>query len=112
MFSFSDKVCSILNLLFFLPFLASYSSFPMESSGSAYNSYSSGYSSRYGSGGGYSSGGYSSGGFSSGSGLGGFSGGSGLSDGSMTQSKKSVVIKMIETKDGKVVSESSEVVQD
>lgn len=64
----------------------------MESAGSAYSSYSSGYSSRYG-GGGYSS-------------------GSGYGDSGISQSKKSVVIKMIETKDGKVVSESSEVVQD
>ncbi|XP_062872246.1 keratin, type II cytoskeletal 8 [Trichomycterus rosablanca] len=68
---------------------SSYSSFPMESAGSLYSSYSSGYS------GGYSSG-Y----------------GGGFNDSSITQSKKSVVIKMIETKDGKVVSESSEVVQD
>ncbi|XP_017539010.1 keratin, type II cytoskeletal 8 [Pygocentrus nattereri] len=81
----------------------SYSSFPMESAGSAYSSYSSGYSSGYS--GGYG-GGY--GGYSSGSGY----GGSGYGDSSITQSKKSVVIKMIETKDGKVVSESSEVVQD
>ncbi|KAG7472000.1 hypothetical protein MATL_G00103840 [Megalops atlanticus] len=69
----------------------SFSSFPMESASTYSSSYSSGY------GGGYS------GGYSSGSGYGG---------GSSTQSKKSVVIKMIETKDGKVVSESSEVVQD
>lgn len=61
----------------------------MESAGSLYSNYSSGYS------GGYSSG-Y----------------GSGFNDTSLTQTKKSVVIKMIETKDGKVVSESSEVVQD
>lgn len=55
----------------------------------------------------YSSG-YSSG-FSSGYGSGsGFSGGSGYS----SQSKKNVVIKMIETKDGRVVSESSEVIED
>ncbi|KAG7520961.1 keratin, type II cytoskeletal 8-like [Solea senegalensis] len=86
------------------------------------SSYSSGYSSGYGGGygGGYSSGGYSSGGggYSSGGGYGsgsssggmGFSGGS--SGGSYTQSKKNVVIKMIETKDGRVVSESSEVIED
>lgn len=61
------------------------------------NTYSSGYSSGYGSGSGY------------GSSLGGFSGGSGYST---TQSKKNVVIKMIETKDGRVVSESSEVIED
>uniref|UniRef100_A0A8B9KRP6 Keratin 5 n=1 Tax=Astyanax mexicanus TaxID=7994 RepID=A0A8B9KRP6_ASTMX len=82
----------------------SYSSFPMESAGSAYSSYSSGYSSGFS--GGY--GGSYSGGYSSGSGY----GGSGYGDSTTTQSKKSVVIKMIETKDGKVVSESSEVVQD
>lgn len=41
----------------------------------------------------------------------GFSGGS--SGGyTTTQSKKNVVIKMIETKDGRVVSESSEVIED
>uniref|UniRef100_A0A665THE3 Keratin, type II cytoskeletal 8-like n=1 Tax=Echeneis naucrates TaxID=173247 RepID=A0A665THE3_ECHNA len=59
----------------------------------------------------YSSG-YSSG-FSSGygSGMGGFSGGS-AGGYSTTQSKKNVVIKMIETKDGRVVSESSEVIED
>uniref|UniRef100_A0A3B1KF68 Keratin 8 n=1 Tax=Astyanax mexicanus TaxID=7994 RepID=A0A3B1KF68_ASTMX len=86
----------------------SYSSFPMESAGSAYSNYSSGYSSGFsgGYGGGY--GGSYSGGYSSGSGY----GGSGYGDSTTTQSKKSVVIKMIETKDGKVVSESSEVVQD
>ncbi|XP_057686070.1 keratin, type II cytoskeletal 8-like [Corythoichthys intestinalis] len=67
--------------------------------------YSSSYSS-YSSGGGYGSSGYSSGGY--GSGGSGFSGGSGYS----TQSKKNVVIKMIETKDGRVVSESSEVIED
>ncbi|MCI4387535.1 hypothetical protein PGIGA_G00075330 [Pangasianodon gigas] len=67
----------------------SYSSFPMESAGSAYSSYSSGYSSGY-------STGY----------------GGGFGDSSTTQSKKNIVIKMIETKDGRVVSESSEIVQD
>ncbi|KAI4873779.1 hypothetical protein NFI96_010629 [Prochilodus magdalenae] len=77
----------------------SYSSFPMESAGSGYSSYSSGYSSGFSSGYG---GGYG----------GSYSSGSGYGDSSITQSKKSVVIKMIETKDGKVVSESSEVVQD
>lgn len=60
--------------------------------------YSSSYSSGYGSG-------YGSGSSFSGSG---FSGGSGYS----SQSKKNVVIKMIETKDGRVVSESSEVIED
>uniref|UniRef100_A0A3B4BC47 IF rod domain-containing protein n=1 Tax=Periophthalmus magnuspinnatus TaxID=409849 RepID=A0A3B4BC47_9GOBI len=60
--------------------------------------------------GGYSSGGYSSGGFGGGYG-GGFSSGSG-SGYSSAQSKKNVVIKMIETRDGKVVSESSEVIED
>lgn len=74
----------------------------MDSMKSSYSSgYSSGYSGGYSSGG-YSSGGYSSGGFSSGS-AGGYS---------TTQSKKNVVIKMIETKDGRVVSESSEVIED
>lgn len=43
-----------------------------------------------------------------GGGGGGFSSGSGYS----TQTKKNVVIKMIETKDGRVVSESSEVIED
>lgn len=70
----------------------------MESASSTYSSYSS---SNYG--GGYS-GGYG-GGYS-----GGYSTGYGPSD--ISQSKKSMVIKMIETKDGKVVSESSEVIQD
>lgn len=62
---------------------------------------------------GYSSS-YSSG-FGSGYGSGSsFSGGSGISGGSgySSQSKKNVVIKMIETKDGRVVSESSEVIED
>lgn len=68
------------------------------------SSYSSGYSSSYG--GGYS-GGYGGG---YGSSSGGFSSGSGYS--TTTQSKKNVVIKMIETKDGRVVSESSEVIED
>uniref|UniRef100_A0A673IK01 Intermediate filament protein ON3-like n=1 Tax=Sinocyclocheilus rhinocerous TaxID=307959 RepID=A0A673IK01_9TELE len=77
---------------------ASYGSYPLESASSGYGSYSS-YSSGYG--GGYG-GGYSSGGYSSGSGYG----------DTVSQTKKSVVIKMIETKDGRVVSESSEVVQD
>nr|XP_057940273.1 keratin, type II cytoskeletal 8 [Doryrhamphus excisus] len=63
------------------------------------SSYSSTYSSGYG-GSGY------------GSGLGGFSGSSGSSYSTSTQSKKNVVIKMIETKDGRVVSESSEVIED
>ncbi|XP_048873231.1 keratin, type II cytoskeletal 8 [Brienomyrus brachyistius] len=76
----------------------SYSSFPMESASSAYSSYSS---SSYG--GGYG-GGYG------GSYSGGYGTGYGASD--ISQSKKSMVIKMIETKDGKVVSESSEVIQD
>ncbi|XP_076839691.1 keratin, type II cytoskeletal 8 [Brachyhypopomus gauderio] len=79
---------------------SSYSSFPMESASSGYSSnYSSGYSSGYS--GGYGYGGSTSGGY-----------GGGYGDSSLTQTKKSVVIKMIETKDGKVVSESSEVVQD
>lgn len=72
----------------FIP-VAGYSSFPMETAGSAYSSYSSGYSSGY-------STGY----------------GGGYGDSSSTQSKKNIVIKMIETKDGRVVSESSEIVQD
>nr|XP_046252943.1 keratin, type II cytoskeletal 8 [Scatophagus argus] len=75
----------------------SYGGFPMDSMKSSYSSnYSSGFSSGYGS---------SLGGFS------GFSGGSGGGY-STTQSKKNVVIKMIETKDGRVVSESSEVIED
>lgn len=48
-------------------------------------------------------------GFNSGYGSGsGFSGSSGY----INQNKKNVVIKMIETKDGRVVSESSEVIED
>lgn len=73
----------------------------------SFSSYSSGYGGGYGSGG-YGSGGYSSGGYSSG---GAYSSGSSSGYGG-TQSKKSVVIKMIETKNGRVVSESSEVMQD
>ncbi|XP_044066263.1 keratin, type II cytoskeletal 8 [Siniperca chuatsi] len=81
----------------------SYGGFPMDTMKSSYSGgYSSGFSSGYGSG--------------YGSNLGGFSGGSsgGYSSGgySTTQSKKNVVIKMIETKDGRVVSESSEVIED
>ncbi|XP_037102278.1 keratin, type II cytoskeletal 8-like [Syngnathus acus] len=85
------------------------------------NVYSSGYSSGYSSAGGYGSGGYGSGGYGSGSygsgsgsygsgsyGSTNFSGGSGVN----TQTKKNMVIKMIETRDGKVVSESSEVIED
>ncbi|XP_061637365.1 intermediate filament protein ON3-like [Phyllopteryx taeniolatus] len=82
----------------------------------------SGYSSSYSSGGygsgssygsGYGSGSGFGGGFGSGGGYG-SGGSSGLSSGSgySTQSKKNVVIKMIETKDGRVVSESSEVIED
>lgn len=68
----------------------------MDSLKSGYSSsYSSAFSSGYGSGSGFS-------------GSSGFSGGSGYS----SQSKKNVVIKMIETKDGRVVSESSEVIED
>ncbi|XP_029361672.1 keratin, type II cytoskeletal 8 isoform X2 [Echeneis naucrates] len=68
--------------------------YPMDSLKSSYSSgYSSGFSSGYG------------------SGMGGFSGGS-AGGYSTTQSKKNVVIKMIETKDGRVVSESSEVIED
>jgi len=87
----------------------SYSGFPMDSMKSSYSSYSSsGYSSGYGggSGSGYGAGsgyGGSSASYSSGGGSGGYS---------TTQSKKNVVIKMIETKDGRVVSESSEVIED
>ncbi|XP_012729590.1 keratin, type II cytoskeletal 8 [Fundulus heteroclitus] len=90
---------------------SSYGGFPMDSMKSSYSSgYSSGFSSGYGG----SKGGYSSGGFSSGSGgfgSGGFSSGS-AGGYSTTQTKKNVVIKMIETKDGRVVSESSEVMED
>lgn len=87
-------------VLFFFFSTASYGGFPMDSLKSSYSSsYSSGFSSGYGSGSGFSGGsGYS----------GGYSGGSGYS----SQSKKNVVIKMIETKDGRVVSESSEVIED
>ncbi|XP_060914559.1 keratin, type II cytoskeletal 8-like isoform X4 [Labrus mixtus] len=69
----------------------SYGGFPTDSMKS---SYSSNYSSGYGSGG--------------------YGGGSSSNSGgySTTQSKKNVVIKMIETRDGKVVSESSEVIED
>ena len=79
---------------------------------SANSTYSSGYSSGFGGGfgGGYGSGyggGYSGSNYSSGSGYGG-----GSTSNVTTQNKKRVVIKMIETKDGKVVSESSEVVDD
>ncbi|TKS77056.1 Keratin, type II cytoskeletal 8 [Collichthys lucidus] len=86
-----------------LPSLSSsYSGFPADTVRSSYSSgYSSGFSGGYGGGSSYGSG-YSSGG--------GFSGGS--SGGYSTQSKKNVVIKMIETRDGKVVSESSEVIED
>lgn len=74
----------------------------LKSSYASSNYASSGY-------GGYSSGGYSSGGYSSGGyGSSNMGGGSGYS----TQTKKNVVIKMIETKDGRVVSESSEVIED
>jgi len=85
----------------------SYGGYPMEKS-----SYSSGYSSSYGGGhsGGYGMGYGSSSGGGYGSSSGGFSSGSGYS--TTTQSKKNVVIKMIETKDGRVVSESSEVIED
>ncbi|KAF3696543.1 Intermediate filament protein ON3 [Channa argus] len=88
----------------------SYSSFPKDTVKSSYSSgYSSGFSAGYGSGSGSAyGGGYGSG---YGSGLGSFSGGSGGGY-STTQSKKNVVIKMIETKDGRVVSESSEVIED
>lgn len=83
----------------------SYSGFPKDLKSSYASTYSSGYSSGYGSGYGSGSGsGY-------GSGLGSFSGSS-AGGYSTTQSKKNVVIKMIETKDGRVVSESSEVIED
>ena len=108
----SAQVSYIIALLL-LP-SASYSGFPMDSMKSSYSSglssgYSGGYSGGYGSGSGSYGGGFSSGGFSSG----GFSSSSGSAGGySTTQSKKNVVIKMIETKDGRVVSESSEVIED
>ncbi|XP_042347198.1 keratin, type II cytoskeletal 8 [Plectropomus leopardus] len=78
----------------------SYGGYPMDNIKSSYSSsVSSGF------GGGYSGGSSYGGGFSSG-----FSSGS---PGYITsQSKKNVVIKMIETKDGRVVSESSEVIED
>jgi len=97
----------------------SYGGFPMEKS--SYSSgYSSGFSGGYGGGyGGGMSGGSMSGGYSSGGGGGGYSSGAGFSSGSTgggsystSQSKKNVVIKMIETRDGRVVSESSEVIED
>ncbi|XP_038578946.1 keratin, type II cytoskeletal 8-like [Micropterus salmoides] len=76
----------------------SYSGYPMDTMKSSYSAgYSSGFSGGYGSG--------------YGSKLGGFSSGSGGGY-STTQTKKNVVIKMIETKDGRVVSESSEVIED
>ncbi|XP_068181876.1 keratin, type II cytoskeletal 8 [Antennarius striatus] len=75
----------------------SYGGFPVDSMKSSYsNTYSSGY------GGGYGSSAYGSGNFS-GSSSGGYS---------IGQPKKNVVIKMIETRDGRVVSESSEVIED
>ncbi|XP_068606602.1 keratin, type II cytoskeletal 8-like [Brachionichthys hirsutus] len=78
----------------------SYGGYPTESMKSSYsNTYSSGYSGGYG--GGYGSG-FSSSGFS-GSSSGGYA---------TSQPKKNVVIKMIETRDGVVLSESSEVVED
>merc|ERR1712035_19017 len=81
----------------------SYGGFPMDSMKSSYaGTYSSGYSS-----GGYGGSSYSSGGSAYGSGS--SHGGSGSYT---TQTKKNVVIKMIETKDGRVVSESSEVIED
>ncbi|KAL7398761.1 hypothetical protein ABVT39_014786 [Epinephelus coioides] len=89
----------------------SYGGFPMDSIKSSYSSsVSSGYgSSAYGSGSGYGSG-YGGSAYG-GSSMTGFSGGS--SGGyTTTQTKKNVVIKMIETKDGRVVSESSEIVED
>uniref|UniRef100_A0A8C6TSC7 Keratin 8 n=1 Tax=Neogobius melanostomus TaxID=47308 RepID=A0A8C6TSC7_9GOBI len=93
---------------------SNYGGYPMESMKSNYSSgYSSGFSGGYSSGGagGYGSGGggYGSGGMGYGSG---FSSGSGSGYSTTTQSKKNVVIKMIETRDGKVVSESSEVIED
>ncbi|XP_061592778.1 keratin, type II cytoskeletal 8-like [Cololabis saira] len=96
----------------------SYSGYPADSMRTSYSS-GGGYSS-----GGYSSGNYSSGGYGGGMssmstmssmGSGGYGGGfsSGSAGGySSTQTKKNVVIKMIETKDGRVVSESSEVIED
>ncbi|KAM4557413.1 keratin, type II cytoskeletal 8-like [Fundulus diaphanus] len=72
---------------------SNYSGFPMD----RMKKYSSGYSS------------YSSAG--DGSGLDSFSSGS-ASSYSMTQNQKNVIIKTIETSDGKVVSESSEVIGD
>ncbi|XP_041859378.1 keratin, type II cytoskeletal 8 [Melanotaenia boesemani] len=76
----------------------SYGGLPMDSLKSSYSSsYSSGFSSGYG--------GYG-GGFSSGSGnVGGYTS-------TTTQSKKNVIVKTIETKDGRVVSESSELYED
>ncbi|XP_049436179.1 keratin, type II cytoskeletal 8 [Epinephelus fuscoguttatus] len=84
----------------------SYGGFPMDSIKSSYSSsVSSGYGgSAYGSGYGGSAYGGSS--------MTGFSGGSSGGYTTTTQTKKNVVIKMIETKDGRVVSESSEIVED
>uniref|UniRef100_UPI0037E8F193 keratin, type II cytoskeletal 8 n=1 Tax=Semicossyphus pulcher TaxID=241346 RepID=UPI0037E8F193 len=83
------------------------------SGGYGSSSYSS--SGQYGSGGsgyGGSSAGYGGSSAGYGSSSGGFSGGSSSGGYSQTQTKKNVVIKMIETKDGRVVSESSEVIED
>ncbi|KAM9350546.1 keratin, type II cytoskeletal 8 [Symphorus nematophorus] len=84
----------------------SYSAFPMDSMKSYSGSYSSGFSS-----GGYGGSAYGGSAYGSGSGSG-FSGGSSGGYSTTSQTKKNVVIKMIETKDGRVVSESSEVIED
>ncbi|KAJ8409217.1 hypothetical protein AAFF_G00242380 [Aldrovandia affinis] len=77
---------------------SNYSSLPIESAGGSFSTYSSGYGGGYGSN--YSSGGGYGSNYSSGGGYG------------SSQAKKSVVIKMIETKNGTVLSESTEVLQD
>ncbi|KAM9342632.1 keratin, type II cytoskeletal 8 [Pholidichthys leucotaenia] len=85
----------------------SFGGLPRDSLKSSYSSSSyssSGYGSGFGSG--FSSGGGTYGSASYGAGS---HGGSGYIT---TQTKKNVVVKMIETKDGKVVSESSEVIED
>ncbi|KAJ8260062.1 hypothetical protein GJAV_G00176640 [Gymnothorax javanicus] len=90
----------------------SYSSFPLESTRTSYS-----YGSSYGGGPGS---GYGGGSMRISSGTG---GGAGISSGigggadnidfnTITQTKKSILVKVVETKDGEVVSESSDVIED
>ncbi|KAG9352974.1 hypothetical protein JZ751_017550 [Albula glossodonta] len=107
---------------------SNFSSFPLESTRTSYSTYSSGYGGGYGGGVSIGSGSGIGIGSSSGSGIG-SSSGSGIGSGSVrissgigsgvdndystiTQTKKSILVKMIETKDGEVVSESSDVIED